>query len=316
MATRLTHPTQASFLTFMRMSEVRIFVFVEGRLDRYFYSRICDSVLTRTGVRYTLMAADELPGGQGGKNGVLEFYHFLRTNTALIGEFQGKTTASIFYLDKDVDDFLGKIEVSGHVCYSKYYTVENYLFIWGDLVHALAVAAALDTVSVREGLVGSNQEWRYRAGSNWKEWVKCCLFTRIHCLNSECNYSVPSRINTDSSNAYSPLDEISYARCQDELRNRAGMTETQFQRAFSRISHTVERIFAGGKHDVIFNGKWYTHFLTADAKRIGGNRRLDMNRLDSGIKISLQARINYGAPWARHLRQPVQNMVRLLNEAP
>ena len=101
--TRLGH-SYGGYLRTMQISSAELFIFVEGRQsDPYFYARICETV-HGLGSRYAICLAEELPGGTGGKQALLNFYEYLRKRKALLSSLAGQRTASVFFLDKDIDD--------------------------------------------------------------------------------------------------------------------------------------------------------------------------------------------------------------------
>ena len=167
----------------MQMSTFSLFVFVEGLTDRYIYSQIADSECRNLGTNFSLVTAEELLGSGGGKAVLLSFFDYLKSRASLVDVFQSKTTASIFFLDKDVDDFLRRKRRSDHVVYTETYDIESYLFIHGDLCQATAASAPLDIGSVRTG-IGDYNKWRYRAAVTWKNWVTLCLFAHTRVISS------------------------------------------------------------------------------------------------------------------------------------
>src|SRR5689334_11076490 len=100
--TRLLHSNQG-YLRSMQISGHSLFVFVEGQLDRYFTERLCDAALGSLGVNYIVRLSAELPGGTGGKPGLLRYRDYLHGRPALRTSLQGKLTVVAFILDKDID---------------------------------------------------------------------------------------------------------------------------------------------------------------------------------------------------------------------
>ena len=90
----------------MQMSQAALFIFVESPEDRYVYSQIADPECQGRGIDYQVVTSEELQQNEGGKQVLLGFFDYLRRQSSLTDRFKGKTTVSIFFLDKDVDDFL------------------------------------------------------------------------------------------------------------------------------------------------------------------------------------------------------------------
>jgi len=100
---RLRHSYEG-YLRSMQISSTELFIFVEGKQsDPYFYARICETV-PGLGSRYEVCQAEQLPGDTGGKQSLLSFYDFLRKQKMLVSSLGGQRTASMFFMDKDLDD--------------------------------------------------------------------------------------------------------------------------------------------------------------------------------------------------------------------
>src|ERR1035437_1610354 len=103
---RLVHSDVKAYLRYIQTSRHQLFAFVEGPSDRFFYDRICAVASSGSGVTYQIVTAAELPGGTGGKPGLLNFHSELATRKKLFHNFKGKFIGAIFFFDKDVDDLL------------------------------------------------------------------------------------------------------------------------------------------------------------------------------------------------------------------
>src|SRR5262249_11363245 len=133
------------YLRSMQMSSHALFVFVEGKSsDPYFYGKICHSAMSQSGKTYCICRAAELPGSTGGKQAVLGFFQYLRNRGSLLDDFKGKKTAMLFFVDKDIADFLHRRLRSEYLCYTAYYNVENYIFRHGDLAEGGALASSME----------------------------------------------------------------------------------------------------------------------------------------------------------------------------
>lgn len=302
---RLVHDRKALFRS-MQMSQSDVFLFVEGiRNDRFFYSEICKRPISDANCRYQLVLARELPGGVGGKVSLIKFFKFVRRRRGLVEEFQGKRTACIFFLDKDVDEFCRNKVSSDHVIYTKFYDVENHLFVAGDLIIAGAASASLDKNLVADKL-GSPEDWRRRCGQAWKEWVKLCLFVRRKGVNFGSNYGVASRVNAQ---LYGPLDIALYSQFKSNLEAASGLNSTQFKRAFNRYARKVEAHYHADEHDIVFKGKWYSGFLAYELQRIAPGGHLDVDSLGKKFLPALAVTIDFGAAWTEHFRIPIRRIL-------
>jgi len=289
----------------MQMSHEVVYVFVEGYTDRYLYSRITDCECRRPGIPYRIVPAEEVPNGQGGKRTLLRLFDFLSIRSALIDEFKGKTTVCIFFLDKDLDDFLGSKRKSQHVVYTKTYELENYFFIHGDLMEAAAASGSLDIQSIRTGL-GDWTEWRHNAAIQWKEWVKLCFFAQIHGIQSEVNYGCKSRVNKE---VYGPIDRNKCKSCRSILERKSGLSVPQFRASFARMRRKVDRMYREGEHDLVFKGTWYAHFLAYDIRKIANSRRFESQRLERRLVATLAQTLDLDEDWADHFRLPIRTLI-------
>ena len=309
---RLRHSFQA-YRRSMQMSSDKVFVFVEGKTDRYFYGKICESVCGQAGVPYRLASADELDQGTtvatktGGKTVLDNFFVYLRQSTCLADDFQGKKTVVLFFSDKDIDDLLRKQRRSPHVVYTRHYTIENEIFREGDIAEAAAAATSMDIQVVARGL-GDQAKWREEVAELWKDWVKLCVFAKKREIR-ECNYGSSSRVNSP---LYGPVDPILLSSVLATLEARSTLSSTDFALKYAKVSKYVDHIYANNQFDTIFSGKWYMNFLVERVKTIAGNRAYDQEALPKRLRSSLTLTIDFQAPWAEHFKSPLREIVQLL----
>lgn len=305
---RLTHCFKA-YLRYMQMSRHQVFVFVEGKVtDPYFYGKICDSVCRPAGISYEICRPRDLSRDSGGKQVVISFFEYLRRKSALIHIFKGKSTGVVFFLDKDVDDFLRTQRHSEHMVYTLYYDVDNHIFIEGDLVEAVAASASMDLQEVRDYL-GDCDHWRCEVAELWKQWIELCLFVakkKIHC---ECNYRVASRINNP---LHGPVDQAAYTHRLQSIESKLGLTSKQFRRAFRRVSKMVDGLYAQGEHDRVFKGKWYALLLAATIRDRVRNRPIHSAGLETRLRSNAAMTLDFEQPWADHFKEPVRDLIHQL----
>lgn len=303
---RLRH-SFAAYRRYMQMSQWTLFVFVESpNIDRYFYSMIVNPVCKGEGITYQLVAAEELVGSDGGKQILLGFFDYLKSRTSLIDRFRGKTTLSVFFLDKDVDDYRRAKRRSAHIIYTETYEVENYLFMYGDLCQAVGASASLDIASVRAGISGYS-EWRKHAASNWKDWVKFCLFSTIRNVVSPCNYG--RHMSPINQGCYGALLTNEYDHKLATIQSQSGMPLDRFKRSFKRLSCQVDRLYETDRYDIVFKGRWYTPFLLEDMSRIAGSRPYNRRRIQERLLSCLASSLNFSDAWAEVFREPFQRLI-------
>lgn len=305
---RLTHDFKA-YLRYMQISRYQVFVFVEGKItDPYFYGNICGSICQPAGISYEICRSQELSRDRGGKQVLISFFEYLRRKSALVHIFKGKSTGVVFFLDKDVDDFLRTQRRSEHIVYTLYYDVENHIFVEGDLVEAVAASASMDCQEVRACL-GDCDHWRREVAEQWKQWVKLCLFVAKKKINCECNYRVASRINDP---LHGPVDQTAYSRHLRNIESKLGLTSKQFGRAFRRVSRLVDDLYAQGEYDRIFKGKWYALLLAATIRDGIGNRPIHSAGLQTRLRSNAAMTLDFEKPWADHFKEPVRNLIHQL----
>jgi len=289
----------------MQISTVALFVFVEGQdSDPYFYDRICAGVLPNLKVTYRVVRADRV-GSTGGKEPLLRLYDYLRTVNSLADSFKGKRTASLFYLDKDLEDVFHSKIFSDHIVYTRYYHVENYLFVEGDILEGAASAASLDRGSIVPTL-GDVTNWRVRRAALWKDWVVLCLFSQVFGVRSRCQYRRSDSAVNIPANA--PANPALYAGCKRELRAGYGGTDAEFNQSFARVERMVERYYRMSRHDLVFKGRWYVGILQADIETAMAGQNFSSHGLANAIVASLRTTIDFGGEWAGHLRQPLESL--------
>ncbi|MFC2032055.1 hypothetical protein ACFLUS_01600 [Chloroflexota bacterium] len=221
----------------------------------------------------------------------------------MIDDFKGKKTIAIFYLDKDVDDMLRITYNSSHLVYTKYYDVYNHMFAEGNIGEGLAAAASLDPRFV-QSRVGDCQILRSQLANLWKDWVKLCLFAVKKKINSFSNYGFTSKVNKPHCGS---LDDVAYANHINEMKANLGLTDKQFNRAFSRISKLVDEIYSSGFHDQIFKGKWYGYLFTEYIRTLNNNA--DCNGLDNRLPSCIAAIIDFDQPWSEYFKQPLRQLI-------
>ena len=302
---RLTYSPSA-YRRSMQISQVPLFVFIEGYKDRYIYEQIVQSECQKSGINFEVVTADEIGISGGGKEALLKFFDYLATKSSLICDFKGKTTISIFFLDKDVDDILGIMRKSEHIVYTGIYEIENYFFIHGALSEVAAASASLEVQLIRR-VIGDNATWRRRAATNWKRWVKLCLFSKSCGIESMSNYGLSASPINDG--VCGPVKVTEYRRHLSNLNHHSVLPSDDFKRSFRRLCRMVDRIYSRGQHDLIFKGRWYACFLVEDIKSVAGRRRFNRNQLETRLLSGLALTLNYCDPWTEHFRVPIRNLI-------
>lgn len=294
--TRLRHSAEG-YRRLLQISGASLVLLVEGPSDVYFYSRI--AAAADLGVTFAVRPARELPRGTGGKRALLDYFDYLRRRDSLCTELSGKLTATIFLVDKDVEDVLRTRRRSPHVVYTGYYEMENYLFLHGRVLDALAAVMRVEPVTVGH-LIAEN--WPEVAAGLWRDWIVICLVTRLLNLNAESNFGVGSRVNTSCA---VPADLAAVTARLETIRNASGVDAVRFDGLVRRVRRLVEARFGAGMHATIFRGKWYASFLRHWTH--GHGRTWSDDELES----VLSATMGYDEPWSSDLRRAMNVVVNL-----
>lgn len=304
--TRLVH-SNLGYIRSLQISKHNLFVFVEGQNnDPYFYDKLCKSVCASKDINYIIHEARQLPGDTGGKNKLLTFFEYLNENSLLVIDFLGKKKTFVFFIDKDIDDFLGRQINSRHIIYTKYYTIENHLFADGDLLEAIAAAASLSENLVFD-ILGDYESWRKNTASAWKDWIKISLFARKYDISCDCNFKTQSKINKPLYK--NSIDKKEYLKYLDLFQKRTGFSDDVFQQKFSEVSFLVDELFNKGEFDLLFQGKWYSYFMVEEIKTLKSN----VNGLHGKLESTLLITLDFRKPWANHFAEPLNKIVTILN---
>lgn len=297
----------------MQISGFRIFAFVEGNeSDLYFYGRICEKTCTPNGILHAVLMARELPaltGGHagGGKPRLLAWYNYMKDKSALINTSLGKTTVTIFYLDKDVDDFLWnrkKLRHSRHIVYTSLYNVESHIYAEGNITEAVAAAASID-IQTAASVITSSDDWRRWAAESWKDWVKLCLFAAIHRAQGVPNFGADSPINTPRC---APTDPTAFRDHLTLLATNCSFTHRQFARAFENLSHLVDKLYDADDYGRVFNGKWYPKILEDQVKDALRGRPINFQGLSRRLTNHVVQTLDFDAKWADHFKEPLMRL--------
>jgi hypothetical protein len=304
---RLQYDKKA-FLRLLQMSQCNVFVFVEGWTDRYFYDKLCQLAFKGASITYQVRTSEEISGSNVGKAALLGFFSYLRERKFLFHEFKGKKLATVFFLDKDIDDYLRARKRSKHVAYTEHYSLENYLFKYSPLVDVAAAAACLDVCAVAS-VITDQENWLRRAALEWKEWIGLCLLTRIIGVNSRSNYGRhQSQVNNG---AYGGIIPSSVPKMRAEILTASGLSNQDFDLIERRVNRLVDRAFSEGRQDRIFRGTWYGRFLVEDVEKAAAGRHYNSNGLQTRFLAIANSRLDFACPWAAPFLGPLRSVMAL-----
>lgn len=254
--TRIVH-SQGGFIRSLQMSSIKVFAFVEGRLDRSYFDRLLPSAISVLGVKHRVIAVKELPAGTGGKPALLATFRDFRKRGLLRISAFGKTMVCVFFADKDADDFCRSQLRSPHLIYSSTYDLEAHLYTCADIHRALADACGL-TVEQATILMPDPKAWLLNAAQAWREWIALCLISQQKKENCGCTYDRPSQVNPDP---FSPPNRLQVEEFKTRLSHRLALNRSEFDKLFSTAIRRVDFSIASGEPLRYFKGKWLSHLI-------------------------------------------------------
>lgn len=285
------------------MSSTEVFCLVEGVAnDRYVYSQLTTPVFKKSGIRAEYPAANLLSsdGTHGGKGLLLKFYDFLRAGRLLSSSVQGKKTTFVFLLDKDVDDMIGNVRRSKHVFYTEHYDIQNYLFLYGDVLNSAAAGASIPVDSVAQTL-GASSAWLYGCMMTWKEWVTMCLFLKVNNI-SLAGYGLSSQVNFKE---YGKTEQPLLEKYKNLAFRKSGLDRATFDARYSAVEGAVREIYATGNAGRIFKGKWFLHWLenhleTKHQTKVGHKQ----------LASILSSNVDWNGDWTKPYKYKMARIVR------
>lgn len=301
-----TGHTQNAIKRLIQMSRIQVFIFVEGRdLDPNVYSRICGSVCRNAGKSYEIVVADRITGSGGGKGILTRCFEHLRDVDSLLDRSEtGYPKLVMFYLDKDADDIFRKLRTSPHVVYTRCYSIENHLFVEGNLVSSFATAGAIDVELVRNRFPDGSPPWCGKSATMWKEWIALCLIARRLSLTRPASYSIGlSRINVPPN---SPTELLRLEECIEEMAHESGLQKVDLVRQIKAATRLINTIFNKNRHDLVFKGKWYVAFALCEIELASSGHPFDRHGLADRLFGALISTTNFDDPWVEHFRQPLR----------
>jgi hypothetical protein len=237
-------------------------------------------------------------------------FHYLNENDSLFSIINGKKTGVVFFLDKDVDDLCGGQITSEHIVYTYYYEVENHIVEHGNLNKGCCAAASMDSQDTDCQIV-DQAAWLRDAALRWKEWVTLCLFSRMAQIrNASNNYSRESQINIPPTEE---IDTDKYNEILSSLKRESGLSATDFENEFARISAIVEGYYQNGEHGRIFKGKWYAHFMAAHVRQVTRNAPGNVRGIEDHIIGHIANTLDFNASWADYFKRPLRIIIDKLD---
>jgi hypothetical protein len=253
---RLVHSVSGSIRS-MQISKKRMFLFVEGALDRTFYDQLLRSQHFGVTDDYEIRAAKELPGNTGGKPALMKHFRTLKQRDELAGERFGKRYTSAFIFDKDIDDLSRKKLRSPHAIYTSTYDLEGHLITCGDLVQAISIAAGI-TYHQALAVTGRSDAFLTKIAGTWVDWIALCILSQLNSIAVGCTFDRPSPINPGGLGA---TDLVERDRFIAKLAKELNISTDEASKKFRYYVEIVNRKIARKEPLRYFKGKWIRTIL-------------------------------------------------------
>ncbi|TCN55927.1 hypothetical protein EV641_103274 [Rhodococcus sp. SMB37] len=289
------------------MGKATNWVIVEGRIhDRAFYSRLLESISPNGYARSVVMLAETLTvEGQcaGGKPHMLKLYDSFKTSDTLLQENVAGQSAVIFFLDRDLDDYLTPLVPREHLIFTQNMDVESEIFAHAKLDRALCATHGLDQVEVSDFFASIPQPTS-NLFKIWRMWIKLRLIS-LHCeIPNGRRFSQPSKIN---SNTYGEVCNERYQAIHDELQKCAQSTE--FEDVKSRVESDLENIIALQREYTLVPGKWIPGYLRHLIEERFRSDIVRKNVSDLEITTACLQSIEFSDSWTSYYETQLQSIL-------
>ncbi len=277
------------------MYQAPVTVIVEGKEDRAAYESLCRDVLGEDLFRVKTIQAVAANPLLIGKNGVKTMHAEFSRAGSLTGQHGGRKAAAVFVVDKDADDVHGQVVSCPHLLYTEYYNLENYLYVFGDLVKVATIVSLAEAAAVR-GRIPDATEWRKKVAARCRKWIVLCLLA-----------THPDRKGLRAG-AYYSMTVPRWSECGDipaEYGEWRAIVREAFPHLddldFDKLEASMDKVvtdsFTTGTFDTVFQGKWYEPLLREELAAIGvTDIASPTEQFRSGLLQSL------AAGWAPSLR--------------
>jgi hypothetical protein len=304
-ASRIVHSLNA-YLRYMQMSQAVLFAFVEGQdVDPYFFGQICGLVANQRLITYQICRANEIQSNSGGKEALLVFYDFLRRRSSLRSNLGGKKTIAVLFMDKDIDDITRRCRRSRHLIYTRYYDVQNEIFLNGHLCQGCASAASVDPARLAP-LLSDSHAWCKHAAQRWQDWVVLCIIAKIKNISQVSNYRVHSKVqNPKTGDVHPPTLKIRIK----EMALKSAMARADFDALLASVKKKVRKLYSSGQQDKVFKGKWYPALLDQDIKRLMGQSAFDRQGFSARVTSAVAATLGFTDTWADYYLDRLADLI-------
>lgn len=250
----------------IRMSSARIWAVVEGtHHDVPFYEGVLTDGAGISDVEFVQASDIEVDGtSAGGKIHALKLHDLLENVGGLEQENKSTKIDVLFFLDRDDDEYLGKLNPSAHISYTYFADVEAEIVIQSDLAAASSRAFSISRAEAN-GLVPP--EPAVLLADLWTQWIALRLAAG-ECEWSDTRFAQPSSINVP---LYGSVD----ASRLTPICARVRLAHPDWDEAVGRAETFVSTLRSTGDHQRLVKGKWLPSFIISKInKSVDPDRKL------------------------------------------
>ncbi|MFC9832569.1 hypothetical protein ACFVKB_01890 [Rhodococcus sp. NPDC127530] len=298
-----------AFRNRIRMSPKRLWLLVEGKAhDRTFYENVVESSTSLPSSRYEVRLGEQVTVdgvSAGGKPHLLKVFRIFQENDWLEqSNRRGKVTV-VFCLDKDVDDFQGRVVSNDHVLYTKNADVEAEILHYSDVPRAISFSHGIGYSAAKKILAGDNSVPE-RLMAVWENWI------RLRLLAIACGYSGSGRFGQPSvvnRNYYEEFDSAAEEAIRSEIKSCT--SEEVWRNATYEVDEFINRLKTEGSFSSLISGKQVSSYVVYLTKKAISDVIIRSKITPQEITISCFARLDFDGRWVEHYRFQLNRALRV-----
>lgn len=287
----------------IKMGRTRLWVVVEGvDHDRVFYERVLEASARGANSQISVRLAEDISIGAvaaGGKAHALALYKYFEETEALVQRNGGGKVSISFFVDRDDDEYTGKLLNNYHVVYTKHSDVEAEIFAYGNAYRSAAATLGLPYGLVRE-LADETGSPLDALASIWREWIRLRLVSAACEVNNGARFGQPSQIHD---HPYGPLNE---AAAEEVLRGLAARVDDgQWAVELARVDEYLGSVFGENRQSALVKGKWVAGYLRHLIEARLPDERMRAKFSDHAVVTTCLESISFSDPWIEYYRERV-----------
>ncbi|MDV6211781.1 hypothetical protein R3Q08_26295 [Rhodococcus erythropolis] len=292
----------------IKMSPKRVWVLVEGKThDRTFYENILERTLDLPSSRFEVRLSEQVSAdgvAAGGKPHVIKLFNIMRENDWLEQENRRGKVSTIFFLDKDVDDFQSKTISDPHVIYTKNADVEAEIFHYCDLNQAISISHGIGKGPSGRVLAGS-ETVPERLAAHWENWIRLRLLAIACEFSGSARFGQPSHLHEASFGKLIPDTE---EEIRDNIRRSCASEETWLA-ANDRVDEFIAELKSDNRFSSLVSGKHLAHYLIHLTELALKDVVVRTRITAQEVTISCFANLNFEDDWSKYYQSKLENVL-------